>query len=141
MTNILEKLKADRLVARKASSPTLVSYYNFLISEIEKIGKNDGNRETTNDEAVVAVKKMISNVLTTMEAKNVHREFSSDSIVLELAYLESLLPAMISDEVVDEYVKELLSQGADKGTLMKALKAKFGVLVDLKRVSANLNKG
>lgn len=51
---IVSKLRVESLRLRKERNPVAASI-TFVISEIDKIGKNNGNRVTTEDEAVKAV--------------------------------------------------------------------------------------
>lgn len=127
--NILEKVKADRLAARKAKETDKVSYLNFIIGEIEKIGKNAGNRETTNDEAITVVKKTLNNVDSTMQANVKDIPFD---LIREKHYLESLLPAMVGEDVVKAKISELAKAGGNKGSIMKDLRAEYGATIDMK---------
>lgn len=128
--NIIEKIKSDRLAARKSGDKNKqVPFFNFVLGEIEKIGKNNGNRDTTNDEAITAIKKMLNNT-------NISIEANSNDVPLNLMnekhYFESLLPSMISEDVIKFHIKDLISKGSNKGSIMKELRAKFGVTIDMK---------
>ncbi len=131
--SILEKIKADRLAARKAKETDNVAYLNFLIGEIEKIGKNAGNRETTNDEAITVLKKTLNNVDSTILANAKDVPFD---LIHEKHYLESLLPAMVGEDVVKARINSLIKSGGNKGSIMKDLRAEYGATIDMKTAGA-----
>jgi hypothetical protein len=54
--NIIERLKTESLRLRKERNPVAASI-TFALSEIEKVGKNNGNRATTDDEAIKVIQK------------------------------------------------------------------------------------
>jgi uncharacterized protein YqeY len=102
----------------------------FHLSELSNIGKAN-NRETTEDEAIQYLKKASS--------KLKENEFHNPA---ELEILENLLPQMASADEVRAHIFMLeAEQGLDisnKGAVMKAVKAKFGALVDMKMVQGML---
>ena len=54
---VVEQLKKRSMALRKERNPIAPSI-QFALSEIEKVGKNSGNRETTEDEAIRVVQKL-----------------------------------------------------------------------------------
>jgi uncharacterized protein YqeY len=132
--SIIEKLKTESVALRKAKSPVAPSI-QFALSEIEKVGKNSGNRETTEDEAIKVVQKLIATV-------NENIRFATESmddgrliaLNFEKRILESVLPQMASEDDVRAFLSATFTTApANKGVVMKELKAKFGALVDMKR--------
>ena len=127
--NTIEKLKATTLQLRKDRN-SLGPVMQFHLSELSNIGKAN-NRETTEDEAIQYLKKASS--------KLKENEFHNPA---ELEILENLLPQMASADEVRAYIFMLeAEQGLDisnKGAVMKAVKAKFGALVDMKMVQGML---
>lgn len=128
--SIIEKLKTKTLELRKQRShlgPTM----QFHMAEVSKIGKGNGNRETTEDEAIQYLKKAVQ--------KLNENEFADKE---EIAVLESLLPQMATKDEVRSFVFALeAEQGLDisnKGAVMKAVKEHFGSLVDMKMVAGML---
>ena len=133
---IAQKLKEKSLELRKARNP-LAASITFALSEIEKVGKNSGNRETTEDEAIKVVQKLIVTVEENIKfaSKEDHdRKFVS--LNLEKSILQSVLPVMTSEEDVLNFIDSLDVTEAKnvKGFVMKAVKEKFGALVDMKLV-------
>lgn len=125
-----EKLKSATLKLRKDRS-TLGPVMQFHLSEVGKIGKNAGNRETTDDEAIQYLKKTVQ--------KLKEDQYSNKQ---EAEVLESLLPTMTTQDEVRSHIFMLeAEQGLDisnKGDVMKAVKSKFGSLVDMKMVGSML---
>lgn len=117
-----QELKTLTMKLRKERSP-LASTMVFHLAEVEKIGKNAGNRETTEDEAIQYVKKTVQKL---NEDKYSNKE--------EAALLEGLLPQMASREEVQAFLGTL-EDASNKGVVMKAVKQRFGMLVDMKMVS------
>lgn len=128
---VIEKLKAESLRLRKERNP-VASSITFALSEIEKIGKNSGNRATTDDEAIKVVQKLIATIDENMKvATDDGRKIAFN---FEKQILQSVLPQMASDEEVRNYLQNsFIETPANKGVVMKALKVKFGALVNMKR--------
>ena len=128
---VTEKLKAESMALRKVRSPVAPAIL-FALSEIEKVGKNSGNRATTDDEAIKVVQKLIATIdenlkLNIDDGRRVALNF-------EKQILSGVLPQMASDEEVRSYLKAALVEAPqNKGVAMKVLKTKFGALVDMKR--------
>lgn len=133
--NVVNELKAVALKLRKERNPVAASI-TFALSEIEKFGKNNGNRATTEDEAIKIIQKLIATIdenLKNIEGtgdtgRKVHFNFEKN-------ILSGVLPQMASDE---EITKTLLStigphRPANKGIAMKVLRDTFGAKVDMKR--------
>jgi uncharacterized protein YqeY len=59
--NILEEIKEDIDSLRKAGRKSDVQILITLFAEIERVGKDKGNRVTTDEEAVAIIKKFIEN--------------------------------------------------------------------------------
>lgn len=131
---VTEKLKAESLRLRKERNP-IASSITFALSEIEKVGKNNGNRETTNDEAIKVVQKLIA---TLKENIKFATETNDDGRLVSLNHekqiLDSVLPQMVSEDEVRAYLAaSFVEKPENKGVAMKVLKTKFGALVDMKR--------
>jgi uncharacterized protein YqeY len=117
-----QELKSLTMKLRKERS-TLASVMVFHLSEIENIGKNAGNRETTEDEALQYVKKTVQKLKENPAAK-----------LEEIAMLEGLLPQMASEAEVRAFL-DTLPDLTNKGAVMGAVKKQFGALVDMKMVA------
>jgi uncharacterized protein YqeY len=126
----MNELRAKYLAARKAKS-TLVPFIAFLISEIEKIGKNSGNRETSNDEAISVVKKMVATLKGSAQ--------NNAEVISQISFMEELLPAMVSRETVEKFIFDNFLD-INKPAVMKAVKASYGATVDMKMVGEILKE-
>ena len=133
--SVIEKLKSESMALRKVRSPIAPAIL-FALSEIEKVGKNNGNRATTEDEAIKVIQKLVATIDENLKL-NVD-ENRRTSLNFEKQILLGVLPQMASDTEITDFLRELFTgkRGGDipkKGDVMKALRDKFGALVDMKR--------
>jgi len=134
--SVIEKLKAESIALRKTRNPIAPSIL-FALSEIEKVGKNNGNRATTEDEAIKVIQKLIATIdenlkVTTDDGRKIAFNF-------EKQILSGVLPQMASDEDVMNVIRPIMTGKTKetmpkKGEIMKAVRDKFGAKVDMKRV-------
>lgn len=61
MTTLLQRLNDDRMTAFKTGDKEVKDALTTLYAECVAIGKNDGNRPTTDSEVVAVIKKTINN--------------------------------------------------------------------------------
>ncbi|MDF2435369.1 MAG: uncharacterized protein JWP44_5000, partial [Mucilaginibacter sp.] len=123
---ILETIKAAHLKARKEREALASSLLSTLIGDACMIGKNDGNRESTDEEVIKVIKKFIANCQEMMIIVDM-AEF--DKILKEIDILKSFLPRQLSTEelftVISEIVDTLKATSLkDMGKIMKVLKEK-----------------
>jgi uncharacterized protein YqeY len=118
---IYETLKQISIELRKQRSP-LASTAQFHLAEIQKIGKNLANRETSEDEAIQYIKKAVQRLKDD--------KFSSQE---EVRLLEPLLPKMMSEEEMLDFIS--CCENLSKGDIMKVAKREFGSAVDMRRLS------
>jgi uncharacterized protein YqeY len=133
--SVIEKLKTESMALRKVRSPVAPAIL-FALSEIEKVGKNSGNRATTEDEAIKVVQKLIATIdenlkLNIDDGRRVCLNFEKQILI-------GVLPQMATDTEVLDFLRELFTgkRAGDipkKGDVMKALRERFGALVDMKR--------
>ena len=145
----LEALKKATIELRKARSP-LAPFAVFVLAEVQKIGKNAGNRDTTEAEAIQVLKKVLAtaeeNIKVLNESLDLESEYENirDASVLafqklvdEAEFIRDLLPQMVDEETVRNFLNSTFSgQNPNKGQVMKALKEKFGAYVDMKAAGA-----
>lgn len=130
--SVIEKLKAESMALRKARNPVAPSIL-FALSEIEKVGKNNGNRATTDDEAIKVIQKLIATIdenlkVTTDDERKAAFNF-------EKQILMGALPEMASDDDVRQLLKDILGDEVpkNKGVAMKVIRDEYGAKVDMKR--------
>lgn len=119
---MIKELKDLTLKLRKERDP-LVPSLSFVNAQIDRIGKDDGNRATTEDEAIKFVQKLLATLKENLKFNN------TIEARREIELLESLLPAMVSEEEVRAFI---LGLEGGLGEVMKAVRAKYGSLVDMK---------
>lgn len=136
--SIIEKLKVESLNLRKTKNPVAASI-TFALSEVEKVGKNNGNRQTTEDEAIRVIQKLIATIDENIEfAKKENQDNRLDHLNFEKHILSSVLPEMVSMDEVRSYLKskyifaEAANDMPNKGMIMKSLRENFGSKVDMK---------
>lgn len=116
------------------------SFLSMLYSEVAMVGKNNGNRETTNDEALKILQKtkhttqeVIQTAIKTGRADVVNKSEH------ELKIIESFLPVEKTREELDSIIESFL-QETDRskkamGIVMKKLKENFAGQYDGKVAS------
>lgn len=129
MSTTLLKLKNAHLDLRKQKNQ-YAKTIGFHVSEIEKIGKNNGDRRTREEETVQYLKKTVSQLTSD--------EFGTEESKFEAELLEKFLPPMVSMEEVKTVLEEEGVDTTKQGAVMNFLKRKYGVNVDLKQVSKEL---
>jgi uncharacterized protein YqeY len=134
----LEALKKATIELRKVRSP-LAPFAVFVLAEVQKIGKNAGNRDTTEAEAIQVLKKVLAtsedNYSAAVEVNAGHETIQN--YIDEGEFIRDLLPQMVDEETVRNFLNSTFSgQTPNKGQVMKALKEKFGAYVDMKAAGA-----
>jgi len=135
--SVIEKLKAESLALRKTKNPVAASIV-FALSEIEKFGKNNGNRATTEDEAIKVIQKLIATIdenlkVTTDDGRKVAFNFEKNILM-------GVLPQMASDDEILDLINSIMAGKTaenmpKKSEFMQAARFTFGAKVDMKRVS------
>lgn len=133
--SIYAELKQKALSMRKdPEQKKFAPSVQFALSEIEKVGKNAGNRQTTDDEAIKVLQKIVSNLRDNVNLVD------SDSIVakdanIQIEIFESVLPQMATEQEVRAVLDNafVAARPTNKGAAMKILRDQFGAKVDMKR--------
>jgi len=133
--SLLQTLKTDSLVARKARQTDVAMSLTTLIGELETAAKNSGH-EPTDVEVVAAVKKTLKNIGESLSAL----KFSSDGRVLALLaeqkLFEKYLPKQLDEAELRSAVGAIIMTGAKTmGEVMKSLKAQHDGQYDGKLAS------
>lgn len=130
--SVIEKLKVESINLRKTRNPVAPSIL-FALSEIEKFGKNNGNRNTTEDEAIKVIQKLIATIDENLKlALDDGRKIALN---FEKNILSGVLPSMASDEDVRQLLKDVIGdeKPKNKGVAMKVVRDEYGAKVDMKR--------
>ena len=126
---LLETINQDRNEARKRNYPATATLLTTLYSEAQMVGKNDGNRETTDAEVVAVIKKFVKNIDETL--KNLpETDPRYEAAEKEREVLSFYLPKQMTEEELRTAIGEIitsknLSTPKDMGIVMKELKADF----------------
>lgn len=139
--SLLQQIKNDQLTARKNREAIKASLLTTLIGEAANIGKNDGNRETTDAEVVAVVKKFVKGLdeIITVAITYTDKDKAEQSIA-EKAILQVYLPKQMTEAELSVAIADIKTEvGAtnpkDMGKVMAALKAKFEGQYDGKQAS------
>jgi uncharacterized protein YqeY len=103
--SILETITQAQLVARKERDAPVTSFLSFVIGEARAVGKNKGNRDSTDDEVIAVLRKLIASneenlTLTKGEDKNA---------AWQNKILNGFLPTQLSDEDVELLVRSFIT--------------------------------
>lgn len=132
--SLLARIKATQLQARKDRNSVASSLLSTLLGEAIAVGKNAGNREPTDIEIVVVVKKFIENsyemlniVQTQTHANEQRRMEDMGKVGTEIGILKSFLPTQLTDDelsaVIDTVIASVQAVSIkDMGKVMKGLK-------------------
>jgi len=123
------QIKKDQLHARKNNKTVEATLLTTLIGEAAMIGKNDGNRESTDEEVIAVVKKFIKNNKELMDIVNPESNGYTDA-KFENEFLTQYIPLQMTEEELRETVQlriRTLDEITPKlmGTVMKWLKDNY----------------
>lgn len=142
---LTDQIKADLLTARKARDVIKSSQLSTLYSEATMIGKNDGNRQTTDLEVITLVKKTIGtleDIITVVKEKNPEAEI--EPLTMEIQLLQGYLPKQLSESELGTIIDGIIAANnitslKQMGLVMKELVANHAGLFD-GGVASNLVK-
>jgi len=128
----IDLIKADQLNARKAKLKSRADILTVLYSECNIIGKNNGNRKTTDQECETQISKSLKNAL--------ENEKLGMEVQEEIAIYKSYLPQKMTPEELKEVIiklihKESVQDVKGMGLVMKTLKTEFTNMYDGKLAS------
>lgn len=119
---LLTQIKSDQLAARKARNLEKSSLLTTLIGEASMIGKNDGNRDSTDAEVIGVIRKFLKGVKENLDIVGDHNTAVCDILNAEEEILSSYLPKQMTEEQIKAALE---GQAKNKGLLMKYLKDNF----------------
>lgn len=127
---LLNQIKTDSLNARKAKDGIKATLLTTLYSEAANVGKNDGNRETSDAEVVAVVKKFLKGVNETLDALKYSSNDQVKTACIEKEILESYMPVQLTELDLQKIVgtmAQALPERSPKqmGVLMKQLKEQY----------------
>jgi uncharacterized protein YqeY len=147
---ILQSLIQQKLLAaRKNRNTGHAQLYSTVLAEIVAIGKNNGNRETTDAEALKVVKKFLDGINATLEIlKNSGKQDTVQfaTAIAEAELLQVLMPKQLTDEELKVIIHQLVAELSDKsdkksiGKLMGSLSKQFAGQYDGQRAKALIDE-
>lgn len=126
---MLQDIKQEQILARKVQDTITANILTTLIGEAEMIGKNDGNRETSDVEVIALIKKFVKNIDETVKHLEQNEDPRASIAQAEKIVLAKYLPIQLSDVELRNMIEELavfggLTSPKDMGKLMSLLKEK-----------------
>lgn len=143
MTTTYQRLEADIAEARKARDTKRLGVLTLLQSKIQRIAKDDGNRDIREDadknDVVLGVSRYKKEVDDMREAL-VKAGRATDEQDYELGIVNGYLPAQLTEEQLDAEIEKALA-GTDRtrkamGAVMKHLNGGFKGMFDPKAANA-----
>lgn len=136
--SLLDTIKADQLTARKNREEIRTSLLTTLYAEAVNVGKNDGNRASTDAEVEKIIRKFVNNARDNEKFYQGNPE-ALTQVKAELIILEEYLPTMVADDVVQTAVRDIAAT-LEKSPrsirpIMDQLKIRFGQNFDSARAS------
>ncbi len=129
--SLLDQIKQDQLTARKSKDVITSSILTTLIGEASIIGKNDGNRESTDSEVTATIQKFVKNINETLSVQ------PNPTLESERAILEKYLPTQLTYDQLYAILKQWVITDSieNMGELMKKLKTDYNGQYDGKEAS------
>ena len=138
---LIDRIKKDRIKAMKEKDDFAKTVLTTLIGEIEMVGKNNGNRKTTDDEAVKTIQKFKKNTEFTIESLQGSHNWENcqgevDELIEEVGIYDTYLPKMMSEEELTKLISDMINTTPNPniGMIMGQLK-KSGYAYDGKTAS------
>jgi uncharacterized protein len=137
--SLIERIRADQVLSRKAYDVTKASLLTTLIGEAEMIGKNAGNRAVTDEEVVGVIKKFVKNMNETIGYIGGINDVTpiKVDILREISTLSEYLPKQMTDSELELAIGSIVEQvGKDMGKIMGELRRLYVGRYDGKMASS-----
>ena len=141
---LINQIKSDSLIARKARQTDTATLLTTLYSEASMIGKNAGNRESTDAEVLKVIEKFVKNA---NEVRNIllKQNKNVSHVDNEIEILSKYLPQKMSCEELEIAIKFIISGFGNKdknrmGQVMAILKNNYNGNYDGKLASEIVRK-
>jgi len=123
---IISEIRADNLSARKNKNRYVAGITGCLLGEIESVGKTKGNRDTTEKEAEIVIRKFLKGAQenVTFMADSGADSKELEKYIEEISIYEKYLPDQLSQEELTKIIVGLIDGLDDPniGKLMAVLK-------------------
>lgn len=136
---LLDVINQDRTMARKEQDSFKATLLTTLYSEAARVGKDDGNRVSTDEEVTKTIRKFLKGITETL-AVLPKEDARTVELEMEKKILESYLPAQVTGDALKSLVVSIVATLAEKspkqmGAVMAKLK-ETGAVYDGKEASA-----
>ena len=121
--NILTRIKEAQIKARKERDRVTSSLLTTLLGEAQMPGKNSGNRDSTDTEVILVIKKFIKNAKEMLKLSQPGTEQEKITLI-ELDILEEYLPSQLSENELRDGINRIIIEliESNMGQVMKSLK-------------------
>lgn len=136
---LLDKIRADQLQARKEGNKTKADILTTLIGEAAMVGKNAGNRDTTDDETTKVIVKFVKGIVETQDLTRGVNLDKFNVLEAEKQILEAYLPKQLTTDELKEIILTNFTEKPNVGAVMAYLKANYSGLYDGKVASGLVN--
>ncbi|HNW82378.1 MAG TPA: GatB/YqeY domain-containing protein [bacterium] len=141
---MIQELKKMMMKAKLEKNLLKSNLLSTLVAEAVMVGKNEGNRETTEAETLNIIKKFLKNVNENIKMLDELGKDKNDALK-EKEILESLLPKQLSSEDLEKVVMEIVAKLPEKspkmmGAVMAELKKNHDGQFDGKMASEAVKK-
>lgn len=134
--SLIDSIKLSSLTARKQRDAKKAALLSTLLADAQMVGKNNGNRESTDGEVTAVIKKMINNTNETINILNKSEtETGVDSgqiadLLAEVSILSIFLPPQLTVTGLTNVLSNLIAINnatsiKDMGRIMKLLKEQY----------------
>lgn len=130
---LLEKIRQASVEARFQKNTVAAALLVTLYAEAARVGKDNGNRETTDAETQAVVRKFLKGLNETMAV--IKDGPAHDVALAEKGILEGFLPRQVAGDELKAVVHELVAALPERtpkslGAVMGQLKARLGGAYD-----------
>ena len=141
---MIKELKKMMMKAKLEKDKVKANLLATLIGEAVMVGKNDGNRETTDQEVLDLAKQFLKGVNENIRLRD-ELEKDKTAALHEKEILESLLPKQMSKAEIEEAIEKIAQNLPERsmkmmGAVMGELKNKYNGLFDGKMASNIVKK-
>lgn len=141
---MIKELKKMMMKAKLEKDKVKANLLATLIGEAVMVGKNDGNRETTDPEVLDLTKKFLKGVNENIRLRD-ELEKDKTAALHEKEILESLLPKQMTEAELEEAIEKIAQNLPERsmkmmGKVMGDLKDKYNGQFDGKMASNVVKK-
>lgn len=141
---MISELKKAMMKAKMERDTVKSNLLSTLVAEAAMVGKNDGNRATTDQETINIIKKFIKNANENIKILD---EMGKDksAVIKEKEILESFLPKQLSPEELETIIDGIAAALPERsvkmmGAVMAELKKKYDGQFDGRLASETVKK-